>query len=46
MFLKRKNIIEEGGASSSRVKREHESIDRKAHKMMKGIMEPSIVPIV
>ncbi len=46
MLLKRKTIIEEGRSSCSGVKREQESIDLRAQNMMKGIMEPSIVPIV
>ncbi len=41
--FKRKNKVEEGGASSFRVKREQESTNLKAQKMMKGKMEPSIV---
>jgi hypothetical protein len=42
--LKRKNILEEGKASSSRVKREHESTNLKAQKMMKGTTEPFAMP--
>ncbi len=41
--LKRKNRVEEGIFLGLGVKREHESIDLRAHKMMKGRMEPSIV---
>jgi hypothetical protein len=44
--LKRKNTIEEGVASSLEVKKEHESIDLRAQKMMRDRMEPFIVPIV
>ncbi len=44
--LKRKNRIEGGGASGSRVKREHGSINLRAQKMMRGRVEPFIVPIV
>ncbi len=39
-LLKRKYKVEEGGSSSSRVKKEQESIDLKAHKMMGGRVEP------
>ncbi len=39
--LKRKNKVEERGASSSGMKREH---DLRAQKMMKGKVEPSIMP--
>ncbi len=42
--LKRKNIIEEGRASGSRMKREQESTNLRAQKMMKGRMEPFKVP--
>jgi hypothetical protein len=41
--LKRKNKVEEGGASSSRMKREHESTNLSAQKIMKGIVEPFTV---
>jgi hypothetical protein len=44
--FKRMNKVEEGGASSSKVKKEHENTNVRAQKMMKGIMEPSIVPTV
>jgi hypothetical protein len=44
--LKRKNKIEEGRALSLGVKREHESIDMKVHKMMRGKVEPYAMPIV
>ncbi len=44
--FKRKNIVEEGRALGSEVKREHKSTNLKAQKMMKGRMEPSIVPTV
>jgi len=43
--VKRKNIVEEVGASSSRMEREQKSIDVKAHKMMKGRVEPFAMPI-
>jgi hypothetical protein len=43
--LKKKKKVE-GGTLGSIVRREHESINLKAHKMMKGIMEPSTMPIV
>jgi hypothetical protein len=39
--FKSMNIVEEGGASSSRVKREHESKNLRAQKMMRGKVEPS-----
>jgi hypothetical protein len=39
--FKKKNIVEEGG-----LKREQESTYLKAQKMMRGIVEPSIVLIV
>jgi hypothetical protein len=39
--LKRKNKVEERGASGSRMKEEQ---DLKAQKMMKGKVEPSVVP--
>ncbi len=41
---KTKNEVEEGGALSSGVKMEHENIDVKGQKMMKGIVEPFVVP--
>jgi hypothetical protein len=44
--LKRKNRVEEGGASCLGVKREHESINVRAQKMMKGRVEPSVMLIV
>ncbi len=44
--LKIKNILEEEGASTSRVKREQESTNLRAQKMMKGKVEPSTIPIV
>jgi hypothetical protein len=44
--LKRKNTIEEGGTSSSKVKKEQESTNLRAQKMMRVIMEPSTIPIV
>ncbi len=44
--LKRKNRVEEGGVSGSGVKKEHENTYLRAQKMMKGKVEPSIVPIV
>jgi hypothetical protein len=44
--LKRNNKVEEGRASCSRVKREHESTNLRAHKMTRGKVEPSIMPIV
>ncbi len=44
--FERKNIVEEGGRSGSRVKREHESIDWRAQKMMRGKVEPFAEPIV
>ncbi len=39
--FKRKNKVEKGGALGSRVKREQESTDLRAHKMMKDKMKPS-----
>jgi hypothetical protein len=44
--LKKKNKVEEGGASSSKVKREQENIDVRAQKMMRGRVEPFVVPIL
>ncbi len=44
--LKRKTRIEEGGALGLRVKREHDSIEARAQKMMKGRVAPFEVPIV
>jgi hypothetical protein len=46
VFLKSKKKVEEGGALGSRVKREHESIEARAQKMMRGKVEPFAVPIV
>jgi hypothetical protein len=42
--LKRKNKVEEGGGSGSRMKKEHENTNLKAQKVMRGRVEPSIVP--
>ncbi len=42
--LKRRNIIEEGGASRSRVKKKQESIEARVQKMMRGKVAPSIMP--
>lgn len=42
--LKRRNIIEEWGASRLRVKKEQESIKARVQKMMRGKVAPSIVP--
>jgi hypothetical protein len=42
--LKKKNGVEEGGTSTLGVKRKHENTNLKAQKMMKGIVEPSVVP--
>ncbi len=36
--LKKQNKVEEGGATGSGVKREHESTNLRAQKMMKGIV--------
>ncbi len=44
--LKKNNKIEEGGASCSNVKKEQDIIDVRAQKMMKGKVEPFVVPIV
>jgi hypothetical protein len=44
--LKRKNRVEEKGTSSSRMKREQKNIDLNAQKMMKGKVEPFVVPTV
>jgi hypothetical protein len=44
--FKRKNRVEERGASSSKVKREQESINLRAQKMMKGKMGPYATQIV
>ncbi len=43
--LKRKNRVE-GGTSCSRVKKEHDSTNLKAQKMMRGVLEPFVVQIV
>jgi len=37
-------LLVEGGALSSRMKKEHENIDLRAQKMMNGKVEPSIMP--
>jgi hypothetical protein len=42
--LKRKNKVAKGGASSLGMKGEHESTNLKAHKMMKGKVEPFVMP--
>ncbi len=42
--FKRKNKVEEGGASGLRVKREQDSINLRAQKMMRGRVEPFVVP--
>jgi septal ring factor EnvC (AmiA/AmiB activator) len=42
--LKRKNKVEEGGVLGSRVKREHESIEIRAQKVMRGRMAPFEMP--
>ncbi len=44
--LKRNNRVEEVGALGLGVKREQESTDSKAQKMMKGKMEPFAMPIM
>jgi len=44
--FKRKNRVEEGGALGSKVKREQERIDFRAHEMMRGRLEPFTMPIV
>jgi hypothetical protein len=44
--LKRKNRVEEEGALGLRVKREHENVDLRAQKMMRGGVEPFVVPTV
>ncbi len=44
--LKRKNIVEEGGTLSSEMKREQESTNVKAQKMMRGRVEPFVVLVV
>jgi hypothetical protein len=41
--LKRNNKFEEGGVSSSRVKREHESTNARAQKMTRGRVESFVV---
>jgi hypothetical protein len=43
--FKRKNRVEEGGVLGLGVKREHERTNLRAQKMMKGRVEPFIVPI-
>ncbi len=42
--FKRKNIVEEGRTLGSIVKRKQESIEARAHKMMRGRVEPFAVP--
>ncbi len=42
--IKRKNIVEEGGALGLRLKREYERINLKAQKMMRGRVKPFVVP--
>jgi hypothetical protein len=42
----RKNRVEEGGASCTGMKRDHDSTEAKAQKMMRGRVEPFIMPIV
>ncbi len=44
--LKKKNKVEEGGVSSLEVKREHEKTYLRAHKMMRGKVEPFAFPTV
>jgi hypothetical protein len=44
--FKKKNRAEEGGASSLEMKREQDIKDLKARKVMKGRVEPSIMPIM
>ncbi len=44
--FKRKNKVEEGGTSDSRMKREQDNTNLRAHKMMRGRVEPSVVPLV
>jgi hypothetical protein len=44
--LKKKNIVEEGGTLGSRVKREHESTNLRAQKMMRDRVEPFAILIV
>jgi hypothetical protein len=44
--FKKKNRIEEGGALSLGVKKEEESTNLRAQKMMRGIVEPFVIPIV
>jgi hypothetical protein len=44
--FKRKNRVEEGKALGLRVEREHESTNLRARKMMRGKMEPFVVPTV
>ncbi len=44
--FQRKNKVEEGRASSSRVKKEQENTDVRAQKMMRGRVEPFVVPTV
>jgi hypothetical protein len=42
--VKKKNRVEKGRTLSSRMKREHENIDARAQKMMKGRMKPFAMP--
>ncbi len=44
--IKRKNKVEEGGTLGSRVNREHKSTEARAHKMMRGRVDPSTIIIV
>jgi hypothetical protein len=44
--LMRKNIIEEGGASGLKMKKEYENTYMRAQKMMRGRVKPFVMPIV
>jgi len=44
--FKKKIKVEKRGVSSSRVKKEHEIIDLRAHKMMRGRVKPLIMPTI
>jgi hypothetical protein len=44
VFSKGKNKVAKGGASSLGMKGEHESTNLRAHKMMKGKVEPFVMP--
>ncbi len=44
--LERKNKVEDEGALGSRMKKEHENIDLRPQKMMRGKVEPYVMLIM